>query len=76
MSMSDSFLPTNQLIVALQMVVEEKFLGQYDVPPLMAVGWEGVFGMGKQGSVIPGLSKVPSTNPAPFPPKASCPLCV
>jgi hypothetical protein len=28
------------------MVVEEKFLGQYNVPALMAVGWEGVFGMG------------------------------
>lgn len=36
----------HQVIVATQMVVEEKFLGQYNVPALMAVGWEGVFGMG------------------------------
>eukprot|EP00051_Salpingoeca_urceolata_P010666 m.130848 g.130848 ORF g.130848 m.130848 type:complete len:377 (+) comp16802_c0_seq8:1028-2158(+) len=35
-----------QVIVALQMVVEEKFVGKYDVPALQAVGWEGVFGMG------------------------------
>lgn len=33
------------------MVVEEKFLGQYDVPALMAVGWEGVFGMGEYGTL-------------------------
>lgn len=32
--------------MATQMVVEEKFLGQYNVPALMAVGWEGIFGMG------------------------------
>eukprot|EP00055_Hartaetosiga_balthica_P009926 m.40880 g.40880 ORF g.40880 m.40880 type:complete len:379 (+) comp6957_c2_seq1:53-1189(+) len=34
-----------QVIVAVQMVVEEKFVGKYEVPPLLAVGWEGVFGM-------------------------------
>ncbi|XP_072036666.1 solute carrier family 35 member F6-like [Amphiura filiformis] len=33
-----------QIITATQMVVEEKFLKQYDIPPLQAVGWEGVFG--------------------------------
>ena len=35
-----------QVVVAIQMVVEEKFLGQYEVPALLAVGWEGIFGMG------------------------------
>lgn len=34
-----------QVIVAIQMVVEEKFLTQYEVPALLAVGWEGIFGM-------------------------------
>jgi hypothetical protein len=29
------------------MVVEEKFLGQYKIPALQAVGWEGIFGMGE-----------------------------
>jgi len=34
-----------QIIVAIQMVTEQKFLLQYDVPPLLAVGCEGLFGM-------------------------------
>ena len=33
-----------QLVVATQMVVEEKFLGQYDLPALKVVGLEGLFG--------------------------------
>ena len=33
-----------QLIVATQMVVEEKFIGAYDLPPLLVVGLEGAFG--------------------------------
>uniref|UniRef100_A0A0M3K0F6 Solute carrier family 35 member F6 (inferred by orthology to a human protein) n=1 Tax=Anisakis simplex TaxID=6269 RepID=A0A0M3K0F6_ANISI len=34
-----------QIVVAMQMVIEQKFLMQYDVPPLLAVGLEGLFGM-------------------------------
>lgn len=34
-----------QIIVAIQMVTEQVFLEQYDVPPLLAVGLEGLFGM-------------------------------
>jgi hypothetical protein len=30
-----------QIITALQMVYEEKFVTKYNVPPLQAVGWEG-----------------------------------
>lgn len=30
-----------QIIVAIQMVTEQKFVLQYDVPPLLAVGLEG-----------------------------------
>lgn len=33
-----------QIITASQMVIEEKFLSKYNVQPLQAVGWEGVFG--------------------------------
>ncbi|KAG8177902.1 hypothetical protein JTE90_020182 [Oedothorax gibbosus] len=33
-----------QIIVATQMVVEEKFLTKYNVPALQGVGWEGLFG--------------------------------
>uniref|UniRef100_A0A914Q0R1 EamA domain-containing protein n=1 Tax=Panagrolaimus davidi TaxID=227884 RepID=A0A914Q0R1_9BILA len=34
-----------QIIVAIQMVTEQKYLTQYDVPALLAVGLEGLFGM-------------------------------
>jgi len=34
-----------QLIAATQMVVEEKFISKYSVPPLQVVGWEGFFGL-------------------------------
>uniref|UniRef100_A0A1I7XBQ4 EamA domain-containing protein n=1 Tax=Heterorhabditis bacteriophora TaxID=37862 RepID=A0A1I7XBQ4_HETBA len=34
-----------QIIVAIQMVYEQKYLNQYDVPALFAVGLEGMFGM-------------------------------
>ncbi|CAJ0585611.1 unnamed protein product, partial [Mesorhabditis spiculigera] len=34
-----------QIIVAIQMVYEQKYLTQYDVPALFAVGLEGLFGM-------------------------------
>lgn len=34
-----------QVIGAVQMVVEEKFISGYDVPPLEVVGWEGFFGL-------------------------------
>jgi len=33
-----------QVVVAIQMVIEEKFVVGKDVPPLAAVGWEGIFG--------------------------------
>ena len=33
-----------QVIVASQMVYEEKFVTKYNVPALQAVGWEGTFG--------------------------------
>ena len=33
-----------QVIVAVQMVIEEKFLSRYNIHALEAVGWEGLFG--------------------------------
>jgi len=33
-----------QIVVAIQMVIEEKFISKYKVPPLQVVGWEGVWG--------------------------------
>lgn len=34
----------SQAILAMQMVYEEKFISKYNIPPLQAVGWEGIFG--------------------------------
>mmetsp|Transcript_19742 Transcript_19742/g.50121 ORF Transcript_19742/g.50121 Transcript_19742/m.50121 type:complete len:389 (-) Transcript_19742:156-1322(-) len=42
--LGDCFVVAAQLIVSIQMVVEEKFLGKYNVPALLAVGLEGMFG--------------------------------
>ncbi|XP_076662224.1 transport and golgi organization 9 [Halictus rubicundus] len=55
-TMEDSDMSTNsiltgdlliicaQVITAIQMVVEEKFVAGQNIPALQAVGWEGIFG--------------------------------
>jgi hypothetical protein len=43
--LGDAIIICAQIVVALQMVVEEKFLGAHNVPALQAVGWEGIFGI-------------------------------
>ena len=43
--LGDAIIIAAQVVVAFQMVVEEKFLTKYNVPALEAVGWEGIFGM-------------------------------
>ena len=40
----DLLIVAAQIIAAIQMTVEEKFVKGYNVPPLQGVGWEGVFG--------------------------------
>ncbi|KAB7503858.1 Solute carrier family 35 member F6 [Armadillidium nasatum] len=40
----DLLIIAAQVITATQMVIEEKFVTKYNVPPLQAVGWEGIFG--------------------------------
>ncbi|KAL7633135.1 UNVERIFIED_CONTAM: hypothetical protein RMT77_016505 [Armadillidium vulgare] len=40
----DLLIIAAQVITACQMVIEEKFVTKYNVPPLQAVGWEGIFG--------------------------------
>lgn len=41
-----------QVIVATQMVLEEKFVSKHDVHPLRAVGTEGFMGHGEKGGVL------------------------
>ncbi|KAG8225086.1 hypothetical protein J437_LFUL000065 [Ladona fulva] len=40
----DELIILAQIITATQMVYEEKYVSKYNVHPLQAVGWEGVFG--------------------------------
>merc|ERR1719471_2471967 len=42
--LGDLLIFCSQVIVASQMVYEEKFISKYNVPALQAVGWEGTFG--------------------------------
>jgi len=42
--LGDALIFCSQIIVATQMVLEEKFISKYNVPALQAVGWEGTFG--------------------------------
>jgi len=42
--LGDVLIIIAQIITAIQMVYEEKFVTANDIPPLQAVGWEGVFG--------------------------------
>ncbi|CAL4176649.1 unnamed protein product, partial [Meganyctiphanes norvegica] len=40
----DLLIVLGQIVTATQMVVEEKFVMGHNVPALLAVGWEGLFG--------------------------------
>nr|XP_023027987.1 solute carrier family 35 member F6 [Leptinotarsa decemlineata] len=50
----DMLIVIAQIIQSIQMVVEEKFVSGQDIPPLQAVGWEGLFGF-----VVLGLLQIP-----------------
>lgn len=52
-----------QVITAVQMVVEEKYVAGLDIPALQAVGWEGIFGfIGICLAMIP-LNYIPASPP-------------
>eukprot|EP01112_Ceratiomyxa_fruticulosa_P011580 TRINITY_DN3150_c0_g1_i1.p2 TRINITY_DN3150_c0_g1~~TRINITY_DN3150_c0_g1_i1.p2 ORF type:complete len:395 (+),score=62.28 TRINITY_DN3150_c0_g1_i1:17-1201(+) len=42
--LGDILVVAAQLVAAVQMVLEEKLIGKYNVPPLQVVGFEGMFG--------------------------------
>lgn len=48
----DLLIVAAQIIVAVQMVYEEKFVSDKDIPPLQAVGWEGTFGLTVLGFLL------------------------
>ena len=44
----DLLIVLAQVITAIQMVIEEKFVYGQDIPPLQAVGWEGMYNLIKE----------------------------
>ncbi|CAF0843691.1 unnamed protein product [Rotaria sp. Silwood1] len=40
------------IFTSLQVVYEERFIGKYNIPPLQAVGWEGIFGFCTLGLLL------------------------
>lgn len=42
--LGDVFVLAGCVVTASQMVIEEKFISKYKVPPLQVVGWEGFWG--------------------------------
>ncbi|XP_055326910.1 solute carrier family 35 member F6 [Sitodiplosis mosellana] len=48
----DLLILTAQIITAVQMVYEEKFVAGLDIPALQAVGYEGLFGFATLGALL------------------------
>lgn len=62
-ALGNALIVAAQVIVAVQMVVEEKLLGSYDIPALQAVGWEGFWVRAPQAVARPGLGRAHSCLP-------------
>ncbi|KZT28535.1 hypothetical protein NEOLEDRAFT_1129354 [Neolentinus lepideus HHB14362 ss-1] len=59
------FILFAQIFTATQYVVEEKIMGHYTVPPLLAVGYEGFFGFLSIMILLPIISLFRATSPPP-----------
>jgi len=51
-----------QLVVAIQMVIEEKFISKYNVPPLQVVGWEGIWGFSILSCILVIMYYIPGSS--------------
>jgi len=58
----DIIIVCAQLVVAVQMVVEEKFIGKYNIPPLQVVGWEGIFGFSILSCILVVMYYIPGSS--------------
>lgn len=61
----DLIIVLAQINVAIQMVLEEKFVSKNNVPALQAVGWEGLFGVCTLGLLLIPMYFI-KPNGAPF----------
>jgi len=51
-----------QVVVAIQMVIEEKFISKYNVPPLQVVGWEGFWGFTILSCILVVMYYIPGSS--------------
>lgn len=63
----DALILVAMLFTSFQVVYEERFIGKYNIPPLQAVGWEGIFGFFTLGLLLIPFYFiiVPSSNSGP-----------
>ena len=61
----DLLIVLAQVITAIQMTVEEKLIKKYKVPPLQAVGWEGIFGFSVLAVAMVPMYFIPWHLPSP-----------
>lgn len=62
--LGDILIFAAQLLVAGQMVIEEKILTKYNVPPLLLVAWEGTFGLCYTTTALGVFQGWPKSGPA------------
>jgi drug/metabolite transporter (DMT)-like permease len=48
----DALILVGMLFTSFQVVYEERYIGKYNIPPLQAVGWEGIFGFCTLGLLL------------------------
>jgi len=60
--LGDIIIICAQVVVSVQMVVEEKFISKYKVPPLQVVGWEGIFGFSILSSLLVVFYYIPGSS--------------
>lgn len=56
----DLLIVAAQVVTATQMVVEQRYLTKYNVPSLLAVGWEGLFGFLTLSILLVPFSYIPA----------------
>eukprot|EP01116_Phalansterium_solitarium_P011965 TRINITY_DN2786_c0_g1_i1.p1 TRINITY_DN2786_c0_g1~~TRINITY_DN2786_c0_g1_i1.p1 ORF type:complete len:386 (+),score=165.17 TRINITY_DN2786_c0_g1_i1:130-1287(+) len=60
--LGDIIVIAAQVIVSVQMVVEEKFVSKYNVPPLQVVGFEGMFGLTILSGLLVAMYYIPGSS--------------
>ena len=60
--LGNTLIVVAQVVTAVQMVVEERYVSGKNIPALQAVGWEGVFGMTILGLLLIPMYYIPAVD--------------